>query len=295
MLQTAVQIKVLGVASARVLSVERLRSLFPAAFPFRSVIVVSACVAAAERWSRTHDRLVPGALDGPPNRQANRRLWGKRKDDGARPGPSNHAAMGGAAVSGKANPLIAPIPHPNGRARAISHIGVTAMSRKFFVTAPVAMYGFNRQRVRLRRGSVRRLSSSLSTSPGSRATLAEANWERLRRWTQVNSGARRVIGPRYPSASNFAHARAEDGFPAKHHKQRHSFLWHRSSHSAQRRRKIRWTRGNFEAARELALEAIGDTLRGIACMTSCRTGHGRSLWSVTGRFSPMVVCRREGT
>jgi hypothetical protein len=62
---------------------------------------------------------------------------------------SNHAAIGSAVVNGKANQLISPTPHPNGRARAISHTGVTAIVRKFFVTAQVAMSGFNRHRVRL--------------------------------------------------------------------------------------------------------------------------------------------------
>ena len=62
---------------------------------------------------------------------------------------SNHAAIGSAVVNGKANQLISPIPHPNGRARAISHIGVTAIARKSFVTARVAMFGFNRHRVPL--------------------------------------------------------------------------------------------------------------------------------------------------
>jgi hypothetical protein len=62
---------------------------------------------------------------------------------------SNHAAIGSAVVNGKANQLISPTPHPNGRARAISHTGVTAMVRKFFVIAQVAMSGFNRHRVRL--------------------------------------------------------------------------------------------------------------------------------------------------
>ena len=61
----------------------------------------------------------------------------------------NHAAIGNAVVNVSTAPLIAPLPHPNGMARAISHTSSVAMARKSFVTAPVAMSGFNRQLVRL--------------------------------------------------------------------------------------------------------------------------------------------------
>jgi hypothetical protein len=62
---------------------------------------------------------------------------------------SNHAVIGNAVVNVSTDPLIAPMAHPNGTARAISHTGSTAMARKFFVTARVAMSSFNRQLVRL--------------------------------------------------------------------------------------------------------------------------------------------------
>jgi len=61
----------------------------------------------------------------------------------------NHAAIGNAVVNVSIDQLMSPIPHPNGMARAISHAGSVAIARKSFVTAPVAMSGFNRQLVRL--------------------------------------------------------------------------------------------------------------------------------------------------
>jgi hypothetical protein len=53
---------------------------------------------------------------------------------------SKHAAIGNVAVNVKANQSIG---HPNGRARAISHTGARAIAQKVFVTAQVAMFGFN--------------------------------------------------------------------------------------------------------------------------------------------------------